>query len=907
MTLLETIRTRWVQARPRIAFALLIAFAASAASAASAESGGEAQTQAELVADLGPPPGRPGFLAPRSPIRIGNRILFFASDEVASTELWATDGTTAGTLRVRDVRPGIDPGSFGYAFGMVAARDRGFFQTADPLAGLRLWVTDGTRPGTTAIFSAGSSDIGGPGVPAVQTAAIGRDLFFLRTIAESRLEVWRSDGTENGARRLAELPTTAPGVPAVVVQAAGRVYFTFQGINRRELWTSDGTEQGTLPLAVFASYPMPGFGLPAPVAVGSRLYFVDHDPDHGYELWTSDGTIPGTRLVRDFTPGRQSSSFSFLAAVRNAAFFAIGSREGAAIWRSDGTEAGTVSLAERTGNGIEPVAPLGGQLLFAQDGALWRTQGEHPPLRLAESLFPCGGAATAGNRVYFAARDSGHGCELWRTDGTPEGTALAFDAVPGENSSEPEPHALGGRILLFSRTLEEIRVVEGDRVRTLRRPHTEFRSGAPAFLTPLGTGLAFGANGTVRRALWRTDGSAEGTVSIESGPGWFFDPALPSDLTALGTRLAFRTPAGIEVWDGLEHPGAVPVLVAADGLGLGYSLDRRTLFRRGNRAYWLALSPGAQFPAVPTIDLWSTDGTLVGSGLVKSLFPAPFYEPGGIYVLPDFFAVANDTALSFFFYSGGSEIWTTDGTAEGTREIFDLSAADDEAAPRLFDAAVPFAEGLLFITWGPQSGIQIWRTDVTPQGAHVIEQASVTSIPQRLTRSGNLAYFTAEDDSGTELWATDGTPSGARKVLDLAPGPISSFPQELTPVGDRLFFTADDGIHGREIWSSDGTAEGTSIVTDVAPGRATSFPQHLAAIGGGDVPIRLAFAADDGLHGLEPWTASADGTASALFADVAPGDASSSPAEFTSVGNRLYFAAGIRRTGRELWKATIPP
>jgi ELWxxDGT repeat protein len=188
-----------------------------------------------------------------------------------------------------------------------------------------------------------------------------------------------------------------------------------------------------------------------------------------------------------------------------------------------------------------------------------------------------------------------------------------------------------------------------------------------------------------------------------------------------------------------------------------------------------------------------------------------------------------------------------------------------------------------------------------------VDRINAESLPRQLTRSGNLAFFTTADGAGTELWVSDGTPLGSRRVQDIAPGPRSSYPQELTVVGNRLFFTADDRIHGREIWSSDGTAEGTSMVADVAPGLETSFPQHLAAIGGGEIPVRLAFGADDGVHGLEPWIALADGTGAALFADVAPGDASSSPAEFTSIGDRLYFAAGIRRTGRELWKATIPP
>jgi ELWxxDGT repeat protein len=66
--------------------------------------------------------------------------------------------------------------------------------------------------------------------------------------------------------------------------------------------------------------------------------------------------------------------------------------------------------------------------------------------------------------VLFEANDGVSGRELWRSDGTPEGTWLVKDIVPGPNGSEPRnlTPALG---LVFFRTSDEV-ISGGDLWRT---------------------------------------------------------------------------------------------------------------------------------------------------------------------------------------------------------------------------------------------------------------------------------------------------------------------------------------------------------------------------------------------------------------------------------------------------------
>jgi ELWxxDGT repeat protein len=117
-------------------------------------------------------------------------------------------------------------------------------------------------------------------------------------------------------------------------------------------------------------------------------------------------------------------------------------------------------------------------------------------------------------------------------------------------------------------------------------------------------------------------------------------------------------------------------------------------------------------------------------------------------------------------------------------------------------------------------------------------------------------------------------------------------------VGERIYFAADDGVHGREPWSTDGTPDGTQLLADLAPGSASSVPRELTAWGD-----RVVFAADDGVHGMELWRTGAPGMPSGVPAllDIHPGILPSSPQGFTVSGERLFFFADDGVHGLEPW------
>jgi ELWxxDGT repeat protein len=93
-------------------------------------------------------------------------------------------------------------------------------------------------------------------------------------------------------------------------------------------------------------------------------------------------------------------------------------------------------------------------------------------------------------------------------------------------------------------------------------------------------------------------------------------------------------------------------------------------------------------------------------------------------------------------------------------------------------------------------------------------------------------------------------------VRDIAPGPASSSPSSLIAAGGRVFFAADDGVHGVEPWVSDGTEGGTQLVQDLSPGPASSSPSEFARQGG-----TIYFTATDDDAGAQLWSMPADADA----------------------------------------------
>ncbi len=374
------------------------------------------------------------------------------------------------------------------------------------------------------------------------------------------------------------------------------------GVHGNELWVTDGSDAKTSMVKdIFPGiadgclyYSPNGWRYPQIQALGHFVYLFASDGVHGFELWRSDGTDGGTVMVKDIMPGAASSSMdlTLLKLDTLLVFPANNGVNGNELWRSNGTDTGTVMLKD-----LYPGFNSSNPQCFFVDS----------------------------NVVYFSANNGVDGYGLCKTDGTPEGTVYIKDVSPTVTKTDSSPYIrYKGEVYFNGFTLNsgaELWKTDGTKEGTVlvRDINAGIGSSEPCLFTIYKDELVFAANdGPEGYELWASDGTTAGTHMVKDiCPG--HRGSHPVGLSVIDTSLFFVASDSVgkmQFWiSDLTDTGT---RVFADTSAKGLHLMQPRVLYKTNNAIYLSCDN----PDVGT-EVWVTNGSLQGTRMLHEICGGP--------------------------------------------------------------------------------------------------------------------------------------------------------------------------------------------------------------------------------------------------------------------------------------------
>ncbi|MBK9317420.1 MAG: T9SS type A sorting domain-containing protein [Bacteroidetes bacterium] len=453
-------------------------------------------------------------------------------------------------------------------------------------------------------------------------------------------------------------------------------------------------------------------------ALGNQLLFAANNyigSSTNRELFISDGTTNGTQLLLDIIPGNSSSSPDRMIAIGGKVYFSVGDNTSGVLvyrpWVSDGTIAGTYSL-------FPPAATAYGYSLKV------------PSLYRAQDYF-----VEYHGEVYFVGlKDStNNNAVIFKTDGTTSGTGIAIE-LPNTTSLP---------------NLMEAPVVFND---------TIYFSGT--------------TNGGAYENLYKSDGTSANTFLVKS-------------------NLYLYAKDGVESYDNKmyfhgENPfgqsGGEPWVTDGTASGTFELADLRTdltfgsnpsAFRRINGKLVFLASPNSNSAVLYAVD------SLFGN-IVIPLSPV---SPLSLAYTADWLFTFNNTVL---FKGGdavnGYELWKSDGTIGGTGLLMDINPGAGDGNPQSY---VEYCNEVYFTAQNPTTGTAqaLYKTDGTQGGTFLLP--GLISNPtggSGITAKGvlnNVLYFSGQYDVnvGEELYSYAAScATGSNEMAAAGTGEVLLFP-----------------------------------------------------------------------------------------------------------------------------------
>jgi ELWxxDGT repeat protein len=834
-------------------------------------------------------------------------IFFEASTESFGREIWVTDKTKEPKL-LKDINLG-NKNSINGNFKNTATilNNSLYFIASDEFSAGELWKTDGTTNGTVKVTHFLNKNIS-------KLTLVGNQLYFL-VVNNYILEVWKSDGTETGTLLvLGNIPIW--NSPTFQGKCNNTFIFTFQpyGSNNSKVWRSDGTSAGTYSITIEIGGNGAGPGgtsaLTQYIEYKNELYFVVRSNSiFGYPqnvgIMKTDGTLEKTVPVKGIYSGSSDLiEYADVVEILGKLYFSFfdATLNRLILWESDGTSYGTKNILDKVSNRFfmtSNLTNIGGNLVFCGVNTKGGTSllkmdltnysitdikelqdSTKTPFMFLENTNNCRIRPISSGKCFISSPSTSNKKKGWISDLT------AINTINIENLNNISDVFVSNESLYFSKstTSEGAELWKSDGTQDNTILFQNINSSKYGFsnnnLTTLNNKLIFSGNdGLTGNEPWTySEGKATQLKDIYSG----MSSSSPNSFVKYNDLMyftAYDVIHGFELW---KTDGTPENTQIAFDIVSGTSSSRPTYLKVCNGNLFFIASINGHY------NVCKTDGTTWE--IVKDLGQNDYGVAFSVMEL------TNSGNYIYFVTEGvGQNLWISDGTEAGTYKLKDFVTC----------AKLTDVNGKLFFTAVELSNteLELWSTDGTIVGTKLVKDIGIgySSAPNELIGFKNLLYFTAfTRENGREIWQSNGTADGTILLSDIntdsQDGIVSA---NFCVSNDKLFFSANNGTTGVELWKTDGTKSGTVLVSDINNGIESSCPTQITSINN-----QIYFQAYDNEHGLELWKSDGTTVGTVLVSDILSGLQSSSPTNIVSIGNDIYFIAETTNSGRQIFKMT---